>query len=347
MRLNIILPAIGKSGGMQVVEKYTELLIQKGYDVKIYRGVIARKTDRFSHELTKRIHQVYCTFKAIIAIRHKKNYDCYVPLIKDRFIRNADVTIATSWPTSYSVNKLRDDCGEKWYFIQDYEVWDNEDAGINSYMLPLNKIVISEWINMRMKEKPGIGPFPIVYNGIDNDVFNDCGRQNHSGVTLLMLNHTLEKKGVKEGLEVYKRIKEIFPNATLRMFGVCSNKNIPSDIEYFQNPSRNRIVELYRETDIFIFPSLEEGWGLSPLEAMACGCVVVGTNTGFVLDLGKHEENMMISATGDVDAMVDNICKVINNKELYYNLQRNGIKLTHDLSWEKSCDKLIEIISKG
>ena len=91
---------------------------------------------------------------------------------------------------------------------------------------------------------------------------------------------------------------------------------MPEYIDYIQNPSQDLIVKMYSTSDIFIFPSLEEGWGLTPLEAMACECAVVATRTGFVLDLGKHEDNMMISNPGDIEDMVNNIEKLINDTKL-------------------------------
>lgn len=125
---------------------------------------------------------------------------------------------------------------------------------------------------------------------------------------------------------------------------MSDNTNLPEDVEYFQNPSKDKIVELYSQADVFIFPSLEEGWGLTPLEAMACGCVVVGTRTGFVLDLGKHRENMMISEPGDVSGMVENVEEVLSDSVLMKKIQKNAIETAEGLDWEKSADKLMDIL---
>lgn len=103
-------------------------------------------------------------------------------------------------------------------------------------------------------------------------------------------------------------------------------------------------VILYSQSDIFIFPSIEEGWGLTPLEVMACGCVVVGTRTGFVLDLGIHRENMMISEPGDVNGMVVNIESVLSNPVLIKKIKEKSIETVKHLDWGKSTDKLVSIL---
>lgn len=127
---------------------------------------------------------------------------------------------------------------------------------------------------------------------------------------------------------------------------MCDNSNLPDDVEYYQNPTKQKLLDLYSNSDIFIFPSLEEGWGLTPLEAMACGCVVVGTNTGFVLDLGQHENNMMISTPNNVDEMVENVEQLIMDTELMKKIQKNSIETIRQLEWKQSVQKLISFIER-
>ena len=95
--------------------------------------------------------------------------------------------------------------------------------------------------------------------------------------------------------------------------------------------------------DIFIFPSLEEGWGLTPLEAMACGCAVVATKTGFVIDLGENGKNMMISEPGDIQGMVDNIFYMLQKDNLE-KISIEGYKLASSLSWTRACQKFIDCL---
>ncbi len=79
---------------------------------------------------------------------------------------------------------------------------------------------------------------------------------------------------------------------------------------------------------------------------MACGCVVVGTNTGFVLDLGQHENNMMISTPNNVDEMVENVEQLIMDTELMKKIQKNSIETIRQLEWKQSVQKLISFIER-
>ena len=346
MRINFVLPAIGASGGIDVIYKYVELLSERGHDVCIYKELQASNMHRYQSEIKNIVHQVYCTSKAILQKKkwqHKE--DIFVFKLTNESVRDADVIIATAWPTAFKIVNLSEKKGRKYYFIQGYEVWDNIDLVKESYKLPIKKIVISSWINDCLKRDLDIGPFPIVHNGLDLKIYHHVDIFKEAGtICFLMLNHTLPQKGVNDGIKVFEEVKKMHENCKLRMFGMCDDSNLPSYVEYYQNPSKQKLLELYSESDIFIFPSLEEGWGLTPLEAMACGCVVVGTNTGFVLDFGKHGENMMISDPGNIKEMVNNIEELLKAPDLVKRVTRNMEKDIRQFKWEKSAEEFEKII---
>ena len=347
MKINIILPALGKSGGIDVIYKYAQLLTEKGHDVIVYKSIISYNMKRYSNIFINTIHQIYCSIKSCFEYKNRnKVYDKYVISVNNKSIRDADIVFATAWPTAYLVNNLQHSKGEKYYFIQDFEVWDNEEQGLNSYNLPLKKIVISTWINNKLKEHLNIGPFPVIYNGIDKTKFYNENKHFHSEekIQCLLLNHKLPKKGVQIGIEVFEKCREYFPEITLKMFGLCDSNNLPEYIDYIQNPNDDDLIKLYSESDIFIFPSIEEGWGLTPLEAMACKCAVVASKTGFVLDISTNYENILISDPGDKEMMVKNLMMLIKDSKLRNQISISGYELTSGLSWEKSVNKLIKLL---
>lgn len=349
MKINIILPALGSSGGINVIYKYAELLTEYGHDVVVYKSIISDNLNRYNNIILNKAHQIYCSIKTCMEYKKRnKYYDKYVISINDNTIRNADVIIATAWTTAYVLNSLDISKGRKYYFVQDFEVWDNRELGMNSYNLPLNKIVISTWINNQLKENLDIGPFPIIYNGLDQKEFYNKNKnfERENNIQCLMLNHHLEKKGVSIGIKVFEEAKKEFPEISLKMFGICDNSNLPEYIDYIQNPTHDELIKLYSESDIFIFPSLEEGWGLTPLEAMACKCAVIGSNTGFALDIGINYENILLSNPGDDKTMTSNLIELIKNKKLRQKISIEGYELTKTLNWHSSADKLIKLLTE-
>lgn len=346
MKVNFICPGLGDSGGIKVVEKYAKLFNDRGVDTVIYSSVKSNNVHRYRSSLKNALHQAYCTAKVIPEIRRKPNRR-WVWKIDDRHIREADFTIATAWPSAYEVNALRPGCGKKLYFIQDYEVWDNGELGKASYQLPLEHIVIAKWIDKVLTEQLGCKPAAVVHNGIDTDFFIPRdGKQDHAEVRCLMLYHTLRKKGVAEGVRAFELAKKQNPKLSLGMFGMYDKPEISCLDCYYKAPSRDTLRRLYQQADIFIFPSLEEGWGLTPLEAMACGCSVAGTNVGCMSELGHDGENVLLCEPGDVEKLASSILVLSESTIFREKIAVAGRKTVEGLSWDESVEKFVDLLYK-
>ena len=244
MKINFVLPGLGDSGGIRVVKEYTKLFNEMGIDTCIYCPVLADNLHRYARGSKNILHQIYCTAKTLIHMYRKQEHVRWIPYVNGRYIREADYVIATMWATAYRVEELPDRCGDKWYFIQGYEIWDNEKLGMASYVLPLKKIVISTWINKQLTENLGIGPFPILYNGIDEKYLNNAEANFHNEcLSILMVNHKDPVKGVDIGLEVFKRLREKYPEIRYNMFGFCDGSNLPEYVHYYRNPDESILLE--------------------------------------------------------------------------------------------------------
>lgn len=147
------------------------------------------------------------------------------------------------------------------------------------------------------------------------------------------------------GLLAYDMLKAKNLNVKLSMFGLDRNHKIPSDVTYYCDPTREKLKKLYNESDVFLYTSREEGWGLTPLEAMASGCVVVGTNTGCMLDIGVNGENVLLSEPNEPVGLYENIEKIIKNPDLVQRLAINGFETVQQFSWENAVNNF-ELVLK-
>src|SRR5207237_9045910 len=91
------------------------------------------------------------------------------------------------------------------------------------------------------------------------------------------------RKGGAEWVAVWRSLPAPKPALVLcgdRGWGV----NVPRDVEVTGYVTRERLRELYRGAIAFVYPSRYEGFGIPPLEAMACGAPVIATRTGAIPD---------------------------------------------------------------
>lgn len=341
MKINLILPGFGASGGVKVALRYANALSSLGHDVVCYapRVIYDLGKHKRLELLLRRTYRLF--FPAGIKEIKAEYPDLRIVMpfcIEDKSIRDADKTIATAWCTAFDVSKLSKAKGEKVYFIQGYEVWDDENKGKESYRLPMKHIVISKWIDDILVRELGCPPGIVVHNGVDTTVFNASQKDiSNNKVNVLMLYHKLSVKGVEDGLLAYERLLDKYENIELTMFGQHPFTNRPSFVkEYYFNPTKEELVKLYRKADIFVFPSREEGWGLTPVEAMACGCAVAGSNVGCMIEIGKHGENVLLSEPCDVKQLSENLEALIVDKELRNQISKKGMDTVKQLNWNNS-----------
>lgn len=107
----------------------------------------------------------------------------------------------------------------------------------------------------------------------------------------------------------------------------------------------NDLPILYSGANIFIFPSLYEGFGFPPLEAMACGTPVVASNNSSLHDV-LGDASVYIKDPLDPDEISKSIFKVIGNEKLITKLKNGGSKRVKEFSWEKTTKKTIKMYER-
>ena len=91
---------------------------------------------------------------------------------------------------------------------------------------------------------------------------------------------------------------------------------------------------LYRLASVFVFPSLYEGFGLPPLEAMASGTPVVTSNVSSLPEVAG--DAAMLVDPYDTESIVDGIRRVLTDAAFAAELRRRGFLRARDFSWERS-----------
>jgi glycosyltransferase involved in cell wall biosynthesis len=101
------------------------------------------------------------------------------------------------------------------------------------------------------------------------------------------------------------------------------------------------LAVLYRLAGVFVFPSLYEGFGLPPLEAMACGTPVVTSNASSLPEV-VGDGALMIDPY-DTDSIADGIRQVLTDSTLRGTLRARGFAQVRRYSWEVSARRVREI----
>ena len=98
---------------------------------------------------------------------------------------------------------------------------------------------------------------------------------------------------------------------------------------------------LYRLAAVFVFPSLYEGFGLPPLEAMASGTPVVTSNVSSLPEVTG--DAAVLVDPYDVGSIVDGMSRVLTDKALAQELRLKGLVRAREFSWERSVARTLEL----
>jgi glycosyltransferase involved in cell wall biosynthesis len=99
---------------------------------------------------------------------------------------------------------------------------------------------------------------------------------------------------------------------------------------------------LYRQAEVFAFPSLYEGFGLPPLEAMACGTPVVASSASSVPE-AVGDAGLLIDPR-DVPVMTSTLARALTDEALRGTLRRRGLARAAEFTWERAARRWLALI---
>ena len=153
---------------------------------------------------------------------------------------------------------------------------------------------------------------------------------------LIEIYYKLRKKGITHKLLIFTR----------RGYGAEAEKlvyhlNLQKYVDFIGHLPQDELIGLYNRAEVFVHLAGYEGFGLTTLEAMACGCPVVTTNVGslpeVVGDAGilKNQE--------DIEGLVNAIYEVLTNDGLRQDMIKRGLERAKMFSWEKTARETIKV----
>jgi len=329
-------------GGHKIIYQYANHLAESGFPVIIANSIFEPSNEKFFTEILRRgyafIRFVYRAIKGKNSCRNwftlnKRITVAHVWSYSARFIPTADIYIATDATTSPFLIHYPAATDKKYYFIQGYENWRlTAKQLIETYHLPLKKIVISHWINdllTRIGESCVIIP-----NGFDPKEYYltipiEQKEKNH----ISMLYHEDPIKNSAMGFRALNIVKKSIPDLKVSVFGVYSKpRDLPSYCTYFQSPDLDLHRHINNSASIYIGTSDNEGWGLTIMEAMACGQAIACTSNYGYQEIAVNEANALLSPIGNENDLAINIIRLIEDDRLRWRIAGCGYRSVQSYS---------------
>lgn len=322
MKITFVMSSgFGLFGGDRVIAIYADRLKKRGHDV----FVISRPVNRPS--LRDQLRSLLKGQGLISIPKKSKSHfdnldvphfliDRYRP-ISDADLPDADVVIATWWETAEWVANLSKAKGAKAYFIQHHEVFEYlpKEKVQATYLMPLHKITISNWLVDLMRNLYGDSNVSLVPNSVDFEQFYALPRGKQPNPTVGLLYTSAPWKGCDISLKAFSLAREKIPNLRLVAFGaesISPHSPLPPSSEYACQVPQNALKDFYAKCDAWLFGSRVEGFGLPILEAMACRTPVIGTPAGAAPELLADGAGILVKSEDpeDMARAIEQICKL-------------------------------------
>ena len=189
-------------------------------------------------------------------------------------------------------------------------------------------IAISEHARETLIERHGLDPERVrtIHHGLDHERFRlEPGRPREP--FLFYPAGRWRHKNHERLFEAFALLRREHPELRLVLTGYEAKGALPEGIESRGRVPDDELVELYRSAACLVFPSLYEGFGLPPLEAMACGCpVAVARATSLPEVCGDAAEYFDPESTEDMAAA---IARALGGSRV-----EQGLARAAEFSWE-------------
>ena len=140
-----------------------------------------------------------------------------------------------------------------------------------------------------------------------------------------------------------EKIKKLADEKGVSDFLIIRNvKSCISDKGELDIPD-NELIEYYKASDIFVFPTLIELFAKVLIEAMAAGLAIVTTDAPGARDIIRNNENGLRNKRSDVRGLSNSILKLFSDKALAERLRENALRDAEEYDWPRVTDKYIEL----
>jgi len=105
------------------------------------------------------------------------------------------------------------------------------------------------------------------------------------------------------------------------------------------------LIGLYRTTELFVYPSIHEGFGLPVLEAMSCGAPVIGSNQTSVPEIIGRNDALFDPTS--ISAITEAIEKALSDDEFRESLRVHGLVQAKQFSWQRTAERAVEAVNSA
>jgi glycosyltransferase involved in cell wall biosynthesis len=208
------------------------------------------------------------------------------------------------------------------------------------------------------------GSIDVVHCGVDSESFRPVDpkqQQNDSRPIVLFVGNIAANKGVTTVFEAALRLRSKYPEIKLQILGKgdddltkrlksrAERSGAAANVEFAGFVNRDRLPQYYQRASVFCSPAQHEvGVANVYIEAMACGCPVVGSTTGAAPEAVTDFETGLLVPPNDVEATAAALDRILCDRSFRQRLGAAGRRQVEDyFAMDKYTGRILAIYRKA
>jgi len=195
----------------------------------------------------------------------------------------------------------------------------------------------------------------VVHCGIDNDVYRfDPSVRKYERPTVLYLGRIKKYKSIQHLIMAFAKVLEKVPEAELKIVGsgdyldklqrLAGKLKIRDRVSFPGFVSEAEKVEYLRRSHVAVYPSLKEGWGLTNIEANACGTTVIAADSPGLRDSVANNRTGLLYKYGRIDQLTGFLEQILTDPDMRARLEKGGLEWVKKFNWDDAADRFLEIL---
>jgi len=212
--------------------------------------------------------------------------------------------------------------------------------------------VISESTRQDLLER-GFAPeqVKVIHCGLDAALYRrDETVAKSAHPTVLFLGRLKKYKCVQHLILAFAQLSGRLPEARLIVVGdgdyretleeLARSLGLADRVRFTGFVSPEEKVRILQEAWVAVCPSLKEGWGLTNVEANACGTAVIASDVPGLRDSVQHGQNGYLYPHGDVATLSEQLVRVLTDTEARRRLEQGGVEWARRFDWDEGAKQL-------
>ena len=198
--------------------------------------------------------------------------------------------------------------------------------------------------------------FSIVTNAIAQENFPMKVSNKNSNPTVTYFGRLKKYKSVDHLFKAFAIVKKDIPNARLEIMGrgdfqpelelLAAKLGISDSLIFHGFVTEEVKTELLTSTHVVVNTSMKEGWGITNIEANACGTPVISANVPGLRDSVDVGKSGLLYEYGNINELANYIYKVLTDDKFRCELSEGAVLWAKNFSWDKSADDMMEVINR-